>query len=328
MASLWDEGLKRILTESPQDFITWLVRDAVYLNQVSPELYLELDRHRKVIADAVCTCTLHERPLAVHIEFQSESDREMALRLLAYNVLVDRKHDCPVLSCVIYLHKDSQIVESPLVRTLEDGQPIYQFHFLVIKLWEMSAADLVQAHLPGILALLPLTKDGKDREVIEEMITRLEAQEKHEVLSLGYLLAALTWNQAEEQQWLKRRFKMLYDTLRESWAFKEIWQEGEEVGLEKGLKEGLKKGRREGLKKGRQEGLKKGRQEGEVVALQKAVLTQVEKRFSGLLLLAQGTVPTLSHLAVLEQMLLGISMAQTAEDAQAVLLEKSEKGQH
>ncbi len=84
MAALWDEGLKRILAESPQDFITWLIRDAVYLNQVSSELSLEVDRHRKVIADAVCTCTLHEQPIAVHVEFQSESDRDMALRLLAY----------------------------------------------------------------------------------------------------------------------------------------------------------------------------------------------------------------------------------------------------
>ncbi len=40
---------------------------------------------------------------------------------------------------------------------------------------------------------------------------------------------------------------MLYDQLRESWAFKEIWQEGEEKGLEK------------------------GRQEGEIAALQKTV---------------------------------------------------------
>ncbi|MDQ2905034.1 MAG: hypothetical protein ABI456_09505 [Ktedonobacteraceae bacterium] len=81
MATLWDEGLKRILRESPQDFITWLVRDARYLNQASTEFYREFDRHRKVVADAICTCTLHEQPIMVHIEFQSEGDRFMGLRL-------------------------------------------------------------------------------------------------------------------------------------------------------------------------------------------------------------------------------------------------------
>ncbi|MDQ2716443.1 MAG: hypothetical protein M3Z08_16185 [Chloroflexota bacterium] len=111
----------------------------------------------------------------------------MALRLLEYNVLVDRKHDCPVISCVIYLHKDHPIVESPLIRNLQSGQPIYQFHFLVIKIWEMSADDLMQAHLPGILALLPLTKNGREREVIEEMITQLQAHQKEEVLLVRIL---------------------------------------------------------------------------------------------------------------------------------------------
>ncbi len=95
MATLWDEGLKRLLRESPQDFITWLVRDARYLNQASSEFYLKLDRHRKVVADAICTCTLHEQPIMVHIEFQSEGDRFMALRLLEYNILADKEYDCP-----------------------------------------------------------------------------------------------------------------------------------------------------------------------------------------------------------------------------------------
>ncbi|MDQ2717967.1 MAG: hypothetical protein M3Z08_23995 [Chloroflexota bacterium] len=304
MPTSWDEGLKRLLRESPQDFITWLVRDAIYLNQASAEFYLKLDRHRKVVADAICSCTLHEQSIMVHIEFQSEGDRYMGLRLLEYNVLADREYDCPVISCVIYLLKDSGIIESPLIRMLESGQPIYQFHFQVIELWELRAEDLVQAHLPGILALLPLTKDGRDPAVIEEMIVQLQASEKHEVLSLGYLLASLTWKEDEEQQWLKRRFNMLYDQLRESWAFKEIWQEGEEVGLKKGLE--------------------KGRQEGEIAALRKTVLALVEKRFPRLLRLAQGMVSVTSEPATLDQMILGIGVAQTTEEAQRALLESSE----
>ncbi len=64
MPASWDEGLKRIFRGSSQDFITWLVRDAVYLNQAPSEFYLELDRRRKVVADAICTCTLHAAALA------------------------------------------------------------------------------------------------------------------------------------------------------------------------------------------------------------------------------------------------------------------------
>ncbi|MDQ2716444.1 MAG: hypothetical protein M3Z08_16190 [Chloroflexota bacterium] len=78
---------------------------------------------------------------------------------------------------------------------------------------------------------------------------------------------------------------MLYEALRESWAFKEIWQEGEEKGLEKG----------------RQEGLKKGLQEGQLVTLRKTVLTLIDKRFPSLLYLAQGIVPDMSDPVALEQ---------------------------
>ncbi|MDQ2903681.1 MAG: hypothetical protein M3Y81_09030 [Chloroflexota bacterium] len=94
------------------------------------------------------------------------------------SILWDKEFDCPVIPCVIYLLKDSGIIESPLIRILESGQPSYQFHFQVIKLWELSAGYLMQAHLPGILALLPLTKDGKGLAVIEEMIVQLQASEK------------------------------------------------------------------------------------------------------------------------------------------------------
>ena len=88
----------------------------------------------------------------------------MALRLLEYNVLATREHKRRVLSCVIYLRKDSNIVESPLIWMTPDGRETLRFHFEVIKLWEMTAESVMQMRLVGLLPLLPLTKDGKRHE--------------------------------------------------------------------------------------------------------------------------------------------------------------------
>ncbi len=121
---------------------------------------------------------------------------------------------------------------------------------------------------------------------------------------------------------------MLYDQLRESWAFKEIWDEGKEKGHQEGLQEGLQKGHQQGLQEGLQEGLQRGIQQGEIAALRKTVLALVEKRFPQLLRMAQGMVSMTSELAVLEQMMLGIGVAQTAEEALTVLLGNSEDGKH
>ncbi len=222
MPALWDEGLKRLLRASPQDFISWLAPGATYQKMLLTELYRKLDSHRNVIADSMCLCRLHDQDVIVHIEFQSEGDRQMAMRLLEYNVLADREYSCPVLSCVIYVRRDYGIAASPLTRRLPDGSLVYQFHFLTISLWEHSAQELLEGNLPGLLALLPLTRDGKDPAVIDEMIVRLQAHDNYEMLSLSYLFSALTWTREEEREWIQRRFAMLRDELQESWAYQEI----------------------------------------------------------------------------------------------------------
>ncbi len=51
--------------------------------------------------------------MLLHLEIQSKEDRTMAQRLLEYNVVATREHQCPVLSCVLYLRQDHWLAESP-----------------------------------------------------------------------------------------------------------------------------------------------------------------------------------------------------------------------
>ncbi|MDQ2713734.1 MAG: hypothetical protein M3Z08_02370 [Chloroflexota bacterium] len=109
---------------------------------------------------------------------------------------------------------------------------------------------------------------------------------------------------------------MLYDQLRESWAFKEIWDEAWEDGSQKGQEAGLQKGLQEGL------------QQGKIAALREMVLALVEKRFPRLQRMAEKIVSMTSEPVILEQMILSIGPAQTAEEALTALLESSEDGKN
>ncbi len=90
--------------------------------------------------------------------------------------------------------------------------------------------------------------------------------------------------------WLKWRFKMLRDVLRDTWAYQEIMQEG------------------------RQE----RRQEQRLTLLE-----VVQSRFPGIEPLAKKTVDSISDLAVLRRLIVKMSVVETEDKAKQVLLEMS-----
>jgi hypothetical protein len=53
--------------------------------------------------------------MLVHLEFQIYGDPGMAERLLRYNILARSEHKLPVLSCVIYLLDDGEVLSPPLI---------------------------------------------------------------------------------------------------------------------------------------------------------------------------------------------------------------------
>lgn len=58
-----------------------------------------------------------------------------------------------------------------------------------------------------------------------------------ELLVFAFEFASLVFTEEPDRQWLRRRFSVFNDILRETWVFQEIMQEGEEKGLKKGLEE-------------------------------------------------------------------------------------------
>lgn len=226
MAKPWDDTMKRLIRANPQHFVSWILKGAIFKAALSIELK-NWTRETDFLLDVL----QNERQMLVHMEFQSREDEDMAQRLLEYNVLATREHKRPVLSCLIYLRKDSRISESPLVWELPTGQKVLYFHFMVIKLWEITTEELIQTDLAGLLPLVPLTKDGGQYEAIDEVVTKLIAAKEYNLLEYTRRFASLVFKGDSDREWLNRRFAMYKDILEDSWVVQEERQEGKREGL-------------------------------------------------------------------------------------------------
>ena len=178
------------------------------------------------------------------------------------------------------------------------GEVVHHFSFKVIKLWEISPEVLRQRGLVGIFPLMVLAQGGKRPEVVEEVITSLESvggEAGKELLSLTYILASLVFENEADCKWLKKRFKMLQDILRDTWAYQEIMQEGREEE--------------------RQQRLKDQRQ---------MLMSLVQVHFSNIAQLAKERADAIKDPEVLQSLILKVVAAQDEEEAKQILLSSSQ----
>ena len=161
-----------------------------------------------------------------------------------------------------------------------------RFHCRSIELGKLVAGELLQTGLVGLLPLLPLTKDGARREVVEEMITGLVSAEKTESLWIGYALASKVMD--DDLKWLKRRFAMLEDILRDTPVYQEVLAEGEEKG--------------------------------KLEAQHELLLDIVQERFPEIASLARRQADTIENPEVLRRLIVKISIVKTSKEAEQYLL--------
>ncbi|MFL5659112.1 MAG: hypothetical protein ACJ8CB_33625 [Ktedonobacteraceae bacterium] len=289
----WDDSMKRLIRENPQHFVSWVLPGAVFKRAMSIEL-----KNRTRETDYLPEATLNEEDILVDFEFQSRDDTNMEHRLLEYNVLATLEHNRRVLTCVIYLRKDSNIAESPLIWTLPNGRETLRFYFIVIRLWEIPAEEIIQRGLLGLLPLVPLTKDGKRHELVKEMITELAAAQKYELLSQAKTIAGLVFTDTAEREWLERSFVMYRDIIEESWVYQENIQKG--------------------VEKERQQELQRQRQ---------ALVTIVQRRFPEIIDFTKKQTDALEDPELLQNLIVQISLAQNVQEALLALitLDKSDK---
>ncbi len=288
MANIWDDAIKRLFREHPQDFVSWLVKDAIYRGAVSGELK-NRTRHTDILVDIVQHETQKEGLL--HAEIQSKDDENIVDRLLEYNLLATLTYRKPVISFLILLRPMPDAPESPLITSLFDEIEIWRFHYVVIRLWEIAAEEMLHSGLIGLLPLVPLTKGGTKQELLLTTVAELVAAKEYDLLALAKVVASLIMKGKIEQETLERMFAMYQSILEDSWVYQEIMQQGMEKGIEKGLDKGLAQGE------------------------QRALLAIIQKRFPDILEIARELINGITNAGTLENLVVEVSIAQNSQEA-------------
>jgi len=309
VAKHWDYCLKKLIGANPQAFVSWLVAGAVFVKE-RPIAF----RMCNFDMDSLLEILLDGESMLLEIEFQSHNDSEMPQRLLRYNVLARMEHKLPVHSYVIHLLDDGEIKPSPLKWATPIKSDIVHFQFENIEVAKLPPENIWQAGSIGLLPLLPLTRGGATREIVEKMLIVLQQPEHNEIALVGYTLAFLIFKRKhpEHLDWLERSFKGMHDLLHESPLYQIILEEGEIKGHAKGLAEGLAKGREEGI------------EEGIALGLGQAIVNLVQAHFPELKGLAAQQVAPIKNITLLNHLLFKISASSDAKEAHTLLLNPSE----
>jgi predicted transposase YdaD len=296
---IWDSLTKELMQAGPQDLISWIFPDVTYVGELNTELLKE-----PVRADQMYTVMWEGEPMGFHIEFQKRHDRNMGRRVWRYNALASDRTDLPIYSVVIYLVDDEHsVAEPPYAITLPNGEIIHYFMFHNIKLWEIPSEALLEQNLLGLLPLLPLTREGHQRETVEQMHHRLQQAGNTDFLAIGYLIAFYALTQEYEHQWLEEIFMENENILEGTPLGDRIHERGVIQGLERGLEQG------------REEGFE------QVLQVQRAsLLNFVKARFPAELVLANQQLGLIMTPFQAQALLDKLTVARTDDEVQAILL--------
>ncbi len=314
MATLWDDNMKLLIGENAQDFVSWIMKGA----EVKAKLATEF-KGQELRADVLLQVEMigkrgKKEDILLQIEIQSERDPDMRERLLAYNLRARKEHKMEVYSCVIYLRDDGIVLPTPLRWELPIGKKYLEFDFDSIEVYKMSAAELQQMGLPGLLPLMILTRDGATREIADTIFTELEAAGRLDSLSPTYVLVSLVFGKDNiaDQRWLLRRLENMQEKLNESPVYQEMTRMAREAGFEVGLEQGLQKGLQQGLR------------QGQLQTLRQLIAEVMVERFPDLVRLAEEKAANVNEPFLLRRAALKLSTVTTAEEARQALLKLSE----
>jgi len=314
MAKPWDEAMKKVVAASPQTFVDWLFPGGQFIELVTTELPKKNEEPLR--SDTCLAMELDGQPCIGHLEFQSTQDPEMAERLLEYALRITRTdpQHRRVSSCVISVRPVGEVQQPPLVWEHPGGGEMLRSHSESIELAQLEPALFLEAKRAGLLPLLPLAKGRASRRMAETMFSRMQSAKRSELIPIGTLLASLAFGleNTVEQNWLTRKVREMYDLLQETPVYQFMTKEAREEGLQEGLEKGLQEGREKGLQEGRE-------------AFRQAIVDIVRKRFPKLVRVAKKQVAVVDDPALLRQLVVDISVAQTAAEAKHSLLAVDEE---
>ncbi len=287
-AQPYDRALKSLLGDEVAEILPILLPGSEFVGEQN----IEIDR-TTIKADLVYNVQYRGNPHILNMELQTDTDNEMAIRMLRYHVGLYDKHRRPVISMVIYPFETS-IPESPFRETSGDEE-LLRFHYRVLPLWKLDAQQFVRDHVVSMYTLLPAMK-GADvpllLQAVEEMKQRYrESELGHHLVRFRTILRRSKTVSTQDKQEVENHLDY-YDSLLDQDPYLQ-----QQKALERIL------GRTEGIQ-----------------AFQDTIIEIVKNRFPTLIELAQQRVVQIKQLDDLKQLVVQLSIAADQTAARRLLM--------
>ncbi len=206
-----------------------------------------------------------ENPFLVDLEPHSYHDSELVRTLWMRQVALDHRHNLPVLTVLILLHKraNSPDLSGSYTRELPDGRLTNRYDYRVVRLWQEDPEPYLNGGL-AVVPLAPLTNvvEADLPALVDRMHERIDPEPRRRMEKLWlatYILMGFRYNVRVTRRLLSEVLPMLA----KSKTYQQI------------LRDGWRQGRREGHDEGRQEGLK----EGEIIGERRVLIRQGTRKF-------------------------------------------------
>lgn len=191
-------------------------------------------------ADRVIRVDAPEGPYLLHLEFQSSDDRDMALRLARYNLLLRFRHRIAVDTCVVLLRPAAAggDLTGQLVLPRVSGGVGHDFRYSVLRVWERTAEEFLLAGV-GTLPLAPIAA-GVTRDSVPGVVRAMESRiaqaaptpaQVRDLWASTLILMGLRYEAEFTRQMLRGVQQM-----RESTTYQDILREGREEGRRQELR--------------------------------------------------------------------------------------------
>ncbi|WP_434683864.1 Rpn family recombination-promoting nuclease/putative transposase [Pseudanabaena minima] len=227
------DNICKFLAETfPTDFASWLLGEAIALTTLKPsELSVEPIRADSVIF-------LQSSKIILHIEFQTEANKNIPFRMADYRLRLYRQFaDTEIYQVVIYLTPS----QSPLVyeNTFSAGELNHKFN--VIRLWEQPT-EIFQKYR-GLLPFATLSQTDNPEETLRQVAKQIENIADKQVQSNVAASTAIISGIALSQEIIQRLLRS--EIMKESVIYQAILREGMAEGEAKGEAKGKAEGKAE-----------------------------------------------------------------------------------
>jgi hypothetical protein len=246
LAKHYDATLKDLLEADPSAWLAFL-----HVGPAGPIRVIDSDLATVTAAADKVLLLDGSSPSLIHVEFQASHDLRLPRRLLWYNVLLDYRHDLPVMSVAVLLRPEanSPRFDGRVSRGLPGELDHLSFRYSVVRLWEQPVEPLLEGPL-GTLPLAPISDVDPKRlpDILRRLGERLEAEAKPEssarLLAATKILMGIRQPLIAVNELFQEVFGMSFRVygIEESSVARDLIDKGIAQGIAQGISQGIAQG--------------------------------------------------------------------------------------